>query len=327
MPKRPSTTTEVSLSGFYKWSTRKDCLELITREITRLNGDENVLLPYQISIYRDLWNPLDEEALAEMLNYWEYDLEALFKRGRGYGTRIPGKPRIDVNIELTSKDNLKAEWFPRGINFWGQLMEPEATSDFVNWQRFPNRRQSFGSRPSNELFFIHNVRYAVGSIQSPLRYPANKQLLDHVFLRACSCVVEELKERLEHHFDVRMNTDIFVEWQPSEAGLNRTEWDEPVPFLKEWEIASPSERQAEAERLELASMEQTHGVSTETLLIVWLEELESTRNGLARKSYTLPDRIVRNLKVRSFKITKGQVERAMKLLQIHQPSLCPNLAT
>jgi hypothetical protein len=253
-------------------------------------------MPYQRDIYRDLWDPFDEWALAQMLNYWEYDLKALFSIGGKHSKHIPAKPRIDIDIELTTKGNLKAEWFPRGMNIWGQLWEPEAASDFLGWQRFSNRFQAYDSRPSNELFFIHDVQHAVGSVRFSEHRSASTQPLDHVLLRGCSCVVEELKDRLEHHFDVRMRTDIFVEWQQPEADPSQLRWDRPAPLIVGWEIADPVEKRAEAERAELASMEHACGLSAEALLIAWSEELERKPTGPVAQPHTLPDRIARKLK-------------------------------
>lgn len=326
MARRLLATTQVSLDGFYSSCRRSTCLQLIAREVARLGGDEDVLIPYQRDIYRDLWDPFDEWALAQMLNYWQFDLETLSSRGRKYSEHIPAKPRIDIDIELTTKGNLKAEWFPRGMNFWGQLLEPETDSDFLRWQRFSNRFQSYDSRPSNELFFIHDVEHAVGSIRFPEHRSARTQPLDHVFLRACSCVVEELKDRLEHHFDVRMRTDIFVKWQQSETDVGQLRWDRPTPLIVGWEIANPVEKRAEAERAELASMEQTYGFSAEALLLAWSEELERKPTGPTAQPHTLTDRITRKLKATGLRATRGQVERAMGLLRTHRTKACPSQA-
>jgi hypothetical protein len=168
---------------------------------------------------------------------------------------------------------------PKRDEHLGQLWEPDATSDFLGWQRFSNRFQSYDSHPSNELFFIHDVEHAVGSIRFPEHRSARTRPLDHVFLRACSCLVEELKARLEHHFDVRMRSDIFVEWQEPKADAGPLHWDRRTPLIVGWEIADPVEKQAEAERAGLASIEQVHGFSPEALLTAWSAELERKPTG------------------------------------------------
>jgi hypothetical protein len=81
----------------------------MTREIARIGGYADVLMPYQQKIFRDLWDPFDEWALAQMLNHWRLNLDALYSRSQKYSSNIAAKPRIDIDIELTTKGNLKAE--------------------------------------------------------------------------------------------------------------------------------------------------------------------------------------------------------------------------
>jgi hypothetical protein len=121
-----------------------------------LGWESQTLPPYQSSLLRDLADPLDEEALADMLAYWNYDLERLTTRGRGWHDGIPAKPQIDVVIELTSKGNLKAEWFPRGWNRYG-IQFDSIGFDFQYFYRAESRSSGYHSRPSNELFFLHDL--------------------------------------------------------------------------------------------------------------------------------------------------------------------------
>lgn len=324
MARKVSTTPGVSLDGFYQWFSRDRCLKLVARELGRLGIDEEELPPYQRELYRDLWSPLDEWALAEMLHYWTYDVESLLRRGQGYSRHVPAKPRIDVVVELTSKGNLKAEWFPTGWNRWGSDVAGQIGCDFQSWMRLDHRFQAYDSRPSNELFFIHSVDHAVGTIRHPRDWPSRTRVLDQVFLRACSAVVEELKERLEHHFNVHMITDIFVDWQEGEEDADPGSWHSPPPTMVGWAIADPAEKLAEAERAELAAMEQSYGFSAEEMLSAWREELEHRRpTGPAPSPHTLMDRITRRLKAKGFSATRGQTQRSIELLRKHRAEDCP----
>jgi hypothetical protein len=121
-----------------------------------------------------------------------------------------------------------------------------------------------------------------------------------------------------------MRTDIFVEWQRPEADPSQLRWDRPAPLIVGWEIADPVEKRAEAERAELASMEQACGLSAEALLIAWSDELERKPTGPVAQPYTLPDRIARKLKAMGLRVTRVQVERAMELLRRHRTKACPS---
>src|SRR5690606_38722616 len=106
---------------------------------------EHDLPEFQQRLYRDLHDPLDEQAIDELQEFWDWDLEKLYDRGRqGWGRgRAPDKPRIDVWIEVTSKGNLKGEWFPRD----GGVHYAPKDSDFPRFRRSEHRRGAFDSRP------------------------------------------------------------------------------------------------------------------------------------------------------------------------------------
>src|SRR3546814_16929308 len=126
---------------------------LVARYLGRAGLDVYRLPPVQQELISDLMQPLDEVSLSEMHNYWEYNLQQLVRRGRGYGPKsVPAKPRIDVLIELTSKGNLKAEWFPWGWGRWGAPLSETESSDFDWWKRHEPSSGSQYSRSPHELF-------------------------------------------------------------------------------------------------------------------------------------------------------------------------------
>ena len=248
-----------------------------------------------------------------MHNYWEYDQEALLKRTPEYLKHIPSCPRIDIFVEVTTKGNLKAEWFPRDCHrfTWGN---PD--SDFKRWSRLDHRFGAFDSRPSNELFFLHDFEHVLESL-SPRSFHHRTAALDQVLLAACARVVEKLKDRLEHHFEVRMCTDVFVEWQEQDCdGAER--WPADRRIVK-WEIDDPAERTAAAERAELDEMELRLGFSEPLLTEVWHAEIDRKRpSGPAPSPHTLAESISRELKRRGKPATKGKVERAIELISRHR---------
>lgn len=312
----------VSLNGFTRRSTRAECLKIAMREFIRLGLDKDNLDPCLWELYNELWSPLDEWAIAQMHQYWNYNFEALLRRGRGSSSDAPAKPRINVAIELTTKGNLRAEWFPRGWSSRGADFNGAFGCDFKEWLPREYRSGSFGSRPSNELFFIRGVDSAVRSIHPYSDEPSITCDLNPLLLRACAAAVEDLKARLDPHFDVCMLTDIFIEWQDGEkdaASSRRC----PPPTIIGWTISDPDQKLKEIERDEIANLEKFHGFSAEKLLRAWREELKQHLTGPASSPDTLAGRIARRLEVQGFRTKPEQIERLVDLLREHQAGHCP----
>jgi hypothetical protein len=103
MPRKLPAALIASLDGFYRHFGLEDCLQFLSRELGRLGITEYDLPPYQRALFVDLWDPLDDWALAQMHHYWEYDLERLQQRGRGWNKHIPAKPKIDVWSRLPAR--------------------------------------------------------------------------------------------------------------------------------------------------------------------------------------------------------------------------------
>lgn len=311
---RDSRTTKaeaITLIGFSRHARLEDCLKFIAVALDRAGLAEGDLAPYQHSLLRDLDDPLDEEALAAMLAWWQLDLNQLFERGKKRGHPTPAKPRIDVRIEITSKGNLKAEWFPRDL--W---RGSDDSSDFTYFNASRNRHVGYQSRPSNELFFIREVEHAIASTRIPGR--GRTTTLDQVMLTACVRVIDQLKGRLGYHFDVRMLTDVFVEWDEAEEG---PQWDMVERGIVKFEIDDPAARIRAAELDELENLEERHGFS-EAAVVAALKVVESRKRptGPPPSPHTLTDRVVKELKANGLAATKGKVERAMKLIEQFRPS-------
>jgi hypothetical protein len=189
-------------------------------ELSRLKLTERDLSEVQRSFLGDLEGGFDEEALAAMHDWWNYNHDVIATRGNytagGYGRR-PAPPRIDVTVFLSGKDNLIVEWCPSGMKF--DRLTPEC--DWVRWRAERNRRVNWDSRPSNELLFIHEVRHAAGQFTGRYMYDPKIDklesiMIDSILLQTAAAMVEELHERLELSFEVRMATNIFMEWEEIE---------------------------------------------------------------------------------------------------------------
>lgn len=292
----------------------------VTRQLGKLEVRTDELPPYLRSLYRDLAAPLDEATLAEMLEWWRYDLQRLIDRGRKSNPRAPAKPEIDIRLEITSKGNFKAEWFPRNWHHrvWG-ANHSEGT-DFPNFHRYDHRGVAYDTRPSNELFFIREIEHALHSIHPRFQDRDTVHLLSHPLLAACAGTVDLLKDRLERHFEVRMLTDVFIEWEEDEE--DDRGWGIDKSRIKKWELADPEDRKADAERVELAEMEARFGLPES----VFVEVVEVERNrgkgatGPAPSEHTLWDRVARALKKREYTVTPTALKRIAYLRERHRQS-------
>jgi hypothetical protein len=313
MAKARPLVTAASLDGFSAHFDVEECLMHIAREFGRIGVDERALLDYQRELFHDLTEPLDEQALSSLYDYWEYDLSALFQRGRtpGYGPPgVPAKPRIDIIVEVTTKHNLKAEWFPRDWDRWGSR-DKARPSDFPNWMRFDHRHFSFDSRPSNELLFLRGVGYALRSIpvvsgHHPMR------VLDQVLLAASWRAVGRLKSRLKPHFDIKMLKDVFTEWNDPDFG---PDWRIDPPTLLSWVIEDPQERQDRADKREYEEMQERLGFGPDDMLAAIAACSVRAKSGPRPSPHTRTSRIVKIMKGNGLPATNGKVDRAMILLR------------
>jgi hypothetical protein len=314
-PRKPliRKPTEVSLEGFSSHFDVVGCIAFVAMALERADLVAADVLPYQRRLLEDLNDPLDEEALAGMLAYWQFDISKLSKRGRDWNRDLPAKPKIDVEIEITSKCNLKAEWYPRAQDGdeWRHWSDCSG-SDFLHFRRSENRVSGYGGRPSNELMFLHSAETVLNSLK--YGHHGTTWQLNHVLLLACEQAVIHLKKRLAYHFDVRMLTDVFVEWEKPTAG-GSSRWEPPRRIFK-WEIADPAERLRAKELRELEEMESQLGFS-ETDLATAMATV--TENGIIARNppvpHTLPERLAKELKrMGLLTATKGNVGRALYLV-------------
>lgn len=303
-----------NLDDFSRYSGFRDCLEMLWQQAGAAGVYvEELLLPYQSSLYRDLRDGVDESALAHVYDWWNYDLSAIMARRRWENDQP--RPRIELELELSTRGNLKCEWRPLGLDRWGNLQRGQKT-DWASWFRLESRSGGWDSRPSNELFFIHEVERALLTIRYPREDARPARLLDHVLLHAIVELMKDLKHRLGHHFDVTMRSDIFVEYEPNERGVIRREADRIVA----WEIDDPERRQNEQELAELASLKQRLGFTEEHFLELWAEVSQKKRSGPPPLQENVSPKVAKALRAEGLRdITASDTNRVRYLIDKHRP--------
>ena len=324
MAKR-NTGKSISLSGFYVHSDLDQCLQIIQRENVRVDSRDGVVPLNQKRIFDDLRHPLDERALAEMMNYWEFDNEELRRRGRADSSQKPAKPQIDVELTLSSAGNFKALWEPRERLCLGPSGHQIRTTDFHGFKVITHRQGKPDARPSNQLLFIHDVSHALVSLAECSRGLDQITSVSMVLLQACASSVALLKERLDYHFDVRMTSDVFIEWAAQERTGGRP-WPRTPARMISWTLDDPQARLAAAEMKTLATSDRTFGFPIAALLTTWRYQLtRQPKTGRRTSPHTLFRRIAQSLTEQGYPTASGTVERAVRLLERYRPEDCPNL--
>jgi hypothetical protein len=265
-------------------------------ELTRLGHHPDWKLdPAQEELLSDLEDGLDEEALADMHDYWNYNHKALGARTKNYtGGPRPGRPRIDLIIFINQRRNLSVTWCPTGIML-GQVT-PEC--DWAHWRAVESRGVAWGTRPSNELLFLHNVGEALHPVRdfySDYRTP-EMGMIDAILLIATAGLIGELKDRLKRTFDVRMISDVFLTWREVESKHWPSDPHSPHQVLETWTIEDIEARTEKFERAELERLPEKCGLPVDVFVKVLAEADVKRPTGPAPSPHTKDDRIARILK-------------------------------
>jgi hypothetical protein len=178
----------------------------------------------------------DENVLASMHHWWEYDLEALLAKS------THPRPRIWVNILISRHGNLIVEWGPEGR---------ETGQQGCDWKQWYRSGHYGAYRPSNELLFIRNVEFASfwfakdyrqGSLPEFMRmrdpeevapleqrvrqwerdHKRRHEAIDATLLQAIASLIKSLIDRLRKTFEVRMVAEIEVVWSGDLTSRRRT---------------------------------------------------------------------------------------------------------
>lgn len=231
--------------------THEATLFEFSRYLTKIDPKGMVRDPSQKQCLKDLQAPYNEGNIAQIGEFWLYDHQKLIDRGSLSGRRV-AKPRIEIHVSITSKGNLIVEWFPVGANYDG------IQSEDCDWRDWYVLESQYGTRPSNELMFIHGIGDLLRNDQ-PITdpwFPA----ANHYLLHGCRRALEKLKERLENQYDVTMATDIFVENRATNG-------------IAKWTIEKPETHKARKELSDLENFEKAFHVPLPAFLGAWEEAL------------------------------------------------------
>lgn len=311
--RRPlSLDFESALEQLGPYTSRQDCLELIYRSLER-NGLATTAVPErQRRLLEDLSDPFDEAALGQMFDLSTLNLAFLESRASSAYRVAHAKPRIDIFLEITSKDNLRMEWFPRG---WEGRSEDGSTDcDFIHWSRLQNRTMAFDSRPSNELMFLHGVGDAI--LSAGRKSPELKGFipLDHILLRASSAAVRELKERLAYAFHVRMRADVVERWSGDGFRTHgRTD-------LIEWNVRDSERIRLDTALEKIANFKSKLGVDADELGRIW-KEFSDAATSTTRRNNINSDIAARLRALGKKDVKRPHVDEAIALLKEHDPAV------
>lgn len=172
----------------------------------------------QLSVVQELIKWLDDQPSQELagLHQWQHlDLRGLLDRWKD-GSRSP-KPRIDLTIEITQRENLSVWWYPAGyrdaIPVWGDRENAEYSGDLrrMKFREPPDFRHYVKGhlyanyRPDHELMFIRDV----GRIRPDIRPRSanglgNVEVLDELVICAVRAALDHFVRGLRRIYDVTL---------------------------------------------------------------------------------------------------------------------------
>lgn len=88
------------------------CLSHIHSEFGRLGLSSSDLNHYQSHALFALEDGLNENVIEDMYRWWDYDLEALKKRGT---SDRPAKPRVELWMHFNQRGNFSLLWEPQNL--------------------------------------------------------------------------------------------------------------------------------------------------------------------------------------------------------------------
>jgi hypothetical protein len=215
-----------------------------------------------------------KEALAYLVDFKNYDSEAILKRNSTY--QGWPKPRIVLSVEITTHGNLSAKWYPRKYT--------TKDGSVTDWRVF-DEVPSGWERPVNELMFVHGIDSLISKSIEPEYEPVR-----HYVSYAVIAAYRELKELLEAAFEVEISRDLEI--SNDESGHMR--W---------YDFSVDHRKQAEAHEW-IENFTHQFGIS----LSEFRSEIEDSANRSSGDGINY-QKVSKKLRARAPQMTPGQVEK------------------
>lgn len=342
MTKKPTPRRAAPSIAFTRRSSTLDYVLHFEREAARLGTIvDEILRPFTRELFDDLQQSVKNGFdLAELFDWMGYNLKELLDR-RDH------RPRIKLDLTITTKDNLSVRWAPLGWGFDGGRdrilgspwnvkhsgFEPIGETDWHTWDEITNR---LFERPSNELLFVHSVGDLVNWIGRRsvfAKYETDDQFqIIEMLLDATERRVRELVEDLERHFIICERDRIVSQHRGDDLKFDeRVRLPDEKRRLLSWEIVSDDEwhrrqherREAE-ERALLENFASTHGFALETLVEAYIAaEARKKFSEITPNEDARCKRAADGLKARGFKAIPSLVRDTVSLLRRHRPEILP----
>ncbi len=201
------------------------------------------------------------EAYALLVDPFRLDLKVLAERIRD---RQSHKPRIEIYLEITKKQNLTVRWQPSGFNaaYWSlERSSGRYTSNLLDGKDFDrspdfrwftgNEAASWNSRASNELMYIRGVGDIEIDPMDGWPTPYNCEVLSALLICAVRAGFNSMVNGLRESFEVTLLNDFSFGFAPGPD--DSPNW--PHGIVTGWrltDIAQPN-REASANPRDLPS--------------------------------------------------------------------------
>lgn len=247
--------------GLWKGHDPVEYLTHIFHQLGRLGLDTHDINQVSTSL-RDLQEPFNPGAFERLLDISDWNIGRIAERAEDLSRfeQSRFKPRIDLFVEITSKDNLRAFWHPTGFNYFHG-----DRGDWLNWRL--SEEITFSHRPDNEFLFIRDIglhRHMM-DWNGDHRWPKGHSLLCGDLIGCAAAWIRELAKRLGHATVVNERSALDFETTTIEDPADRwVKRDITVPLG--FDVVEPSEHERREDKRWLERFPASYGVKPDEFL-------------------------------------------------------------